>query len=566
MATTGKEPIGSMGTDTPLAVLSDRAPNLSAYFHQLFAQVTNPPIDPIREALVMSLETTMGPDGNTFDETPEQCHQLRAARARSIDNADLAKIRAVHEGVFEPITLSMVYPVADGDDGLAAAIARLRRAAELAIDDGNNLLILSDRGVDAAHVAIPALLALSAVQQHLVREGTRMQAGLVVETADVARGPRFRAADRLRRRGGQPVPRARSGPRAGRAGPGPRTAGGRDRAIPPRDRGGPAQGHVEDGHLDGAELPRRADLRSGRARPARWSSATSPARRRGSAASGSPSWAARRSTATSAGSGPRRWPIATELPVGGQYQWRRRGEPHKWNPATIGTLQAAVREHDAARFAEYERLCDDEDAALVTLRGLLELSPDPSRAPVPLDEVEPASELVKRFVTGAMSFGSISAEAHETLAIAMNRIGARSNSGEGGEEPHRYEPDENGDLRRSAIKQVASGRFGVTAHYLVNADDLQIKIAQGAKPGEGGQLPGAQGRRADRPRAVLDPGRDADLAAAAPRHLLDRGPRAADLRSVRGQPGRADQRQAGQRGRHRRDRRRGRQGAAPARS
>ncbi|HLL24451.1 MAG TPA: glutamate synthase central domain-containing protein, partial [Kofleriaceae bacterium] len=184
MATIGKEPVGSMGTDTPLAVLSDRAPNLSAYFHQLFAQVTNPPIDPIREALVMSLETTMGPDGNTFDETPEQCHQLRL-RGPVIDNTDLAKIRATREGVFEPITLSLVYPVADGAEGLAAAIARLRRAAELAIDDGHNVLILSDRGVDAAHVAIPSLLALSAVQQHLVREGTRMQAGLLVEAADV---------------------------------------------------------------------------------------------------------------------------------------------------------------------------------------------------------------------------------------------------------------------------------------------------------------------------------------------------------------------------------------------
>ena len=179
--------------------------------------------------------------------------------------------------------------------------------------------------------------------------------------------------------------------------------------------------------------------------------------------------------------------IADDLPVGGQYQWRRRGEPHKWNPATIGTLQAAVRGNDAERYAEYERLCDDEDASLITLRGMFEMVP---RTPVPLDEVEPASEIVKRFVTGAMSFGSISAEAHETLAIAMNRIGAKSNSGEGGEESHRYELDENGDSRRSAIKQVASGRFGVTTHYLVNADDLQIKVAQGAKPGEGGQLPG----------------------------------------------------------------------------
>ncbi|MGE3544184.1 MAG: glutamate synthase large subunit, partial [Kofleriaceae bacterium] len=485
MARDGKEPIGSMGTDTPLAVLSERAPPLSAYFHQLFAQVTNPAIDPIREALVMSLETTMGPDGNTFDETPEQCHQLRL-RGPVIDSHDLAKIRDVHEGVFEPITLSMLYPVADGEAGLATAIARLRRAAEIAIDDGHNLLILSDRGVDAEHCAIPALLGLSAVQQHLVREGTRMNAGLVVETADVrdvhdvalligygaaAVNP-YLALDVVR----DLVARGRV------AGP-PEAAIAR--YLHAIDEGlmkvmskmgistiqsyrgaqifeavGLDAGMIER-HFTGtpsriggiglAELGREALVRHGRGY--------------GSAAAA----------------------IADDLPVGGLYQWRRRGEPHKWNPATIATLQAAVRERDRTKFAEYQRLCDEEDASLVTLRGMFEIV---EAAPIPLDEVEPVSAIVQRFVTGAMSFGSISAEAHETLAIAMNRLGAKSNSGEGGEEPHRFEPDENGDLRRSAIKQIASGRFGVTTHYLVNAEDLQIKIAQGAKPGEGGQLPG----------------------------------------------------------------------------
>jgi glutamate synthase (NADPH/NADH) large chain len=485
MAIAGKEPVGSMGSDTPLAVLSDQAPNLSAYFHQLFAQVTNPPVDPIREALVMSLETTMGPDGNTFDETPEQCHQLRL-RGPTIDNVDLAKIRSVHEGVFEPITLSMVYPVADGDDGLAAAIARLRRAAELAIDDGHNVLILSDRGVDAAHVAIPAVLALSAVQQHLVREGTRMQAGLIVETADIrevhdvalligfgaaAVNP-YLALDIV----GDLVEQGRV--------PGPRSAAVA-RFLHAMDEGllkvmskmgiSTVQSYrgaqlFEAVGLDGAMVERHFTSTPSRIGGVGLTELGREALMRHDRGFGAAAQA-----------------IAEDLPVGGQYQWRRRGEPHKWNPATIGTLQAAVRMNDAARFAEYERLCDDEDAAFVTLRGMFELV---ERTPVPIEEVEPASTIVKRFVTGAMSFGSISAEAHETLAIAMNRIGARSNSGEGGEEPHRFELDENGDSRRSAIKQIASGRFGVTTHYLVNADDLQIKVAQGAKPGEGGQLPG----------------------------------------------------------------------------
>ncbi|MBS1118243.1 MAG: Glutamate synthase (ferredoxin) [Deltaproteobacteria bacterium] len=485
MARDGKEPTGSMGTDTPLAVLSEHAPNLSAYFHQLFAQVTNPPIDPIREALVMSLETTMGPDGNTFDETPEQCHQLRL-RGPVMDNADLAKIRAVREGVFEPITLSIVFPVADGVDGLAAAIARLRRAAEIAIDDGYNLLILSDRGVDAAHVAIPSVLALSAVQQHLVREGTRMQAGLVVETAEArevhdvalligygaaAVNP-YLALDTVRDLVAQDrVP----GPEAAAIG----------RYVHALEEGlckvMSKMGISTVQSYRGAQIFEAVGLdpvlveRHFTGTPSRIGGV------------GLDELAAEALVRHDRGFGVAAAVHGEELPVGGQYAWRRRGEPHKWNPATIATLQAAIRLRDRERFAEFERLCDDEDHALVTLRGLLEIT---ETTPIPVSEVEPVEAIVRRFVTGAMSFGSISAEAHETLAIAMNRMGAKSNSGEGGEEPHRFERDENGDLRRSAIKQIASGRFGVTAHYLVNADDLQIKIAQGAKPGEGGQLPG----------------------------------------------------------------------------
>ncbi|CAN5913566.1 glutamate synthase large subunit [soil metagenome] len=485
MAVTGKEPVGSMGTDTPLAILSDHAPPLSSYFHQLFAQVTNPAIDPIRESLVMSIETTMGPDGNTFDETPEQCHQLRL-RGPTIDNADLAKIRGIREGVFEPITLPLLYPVADGVDGLAAAIARLRRAAELAIDEGHNVLILSDRGVDATHVAIPAVLALSAVQQHLVREGTRMQAGLLLETADcrevhdVALLISFGAAavnpylaldmvHELVAQGRVPGPPAAAVARYLHA-----MDEGLMKVMSKMGistvqsyRGGQL---FEAVGLDGAMVERHFT--------------GTPSRIGGV---GLPELGMEALARHDRGFGPGADVIADDLPVGGLYQWRRRGEPHKWNPATVATLQAAVRTADRAKFSEFEQLCDDEESGHVTLRSLLELVP---QTPIPVEEVEPVSEIVKRFVTGAMSFGSISAEAHETLAIAMNRIGGRSNSGEGGEEPHRYERDENGDSRRSAIKQVASGRFGVTTHYLVNADDLQIKVAQGAKPGEGGQLPG----------------------------------------------------------------------------
>jgi len=487
MAEKGAEPTGSMGTDTPLAVLSTRAPTLFNYFHQLFAQVTNPAIDPIRESMVMSIETSVGPDGNTFDETPEQCHRI-VMDGPVLFNEKLAKLASIHEGVFEPIKLSTLYPIDDGPRGLRAAINRLKLQASEAIDDGHNVLILSDRGVDAKHAPIPALLALSAVHHHLVDEGTRMQTGLVIETGEArevhdfalligygaaAVNPyvAFDTIAELVERGLVPGPAHEAEERYRQAihkgllkimskmgistiesyrGAQIFEAVGLNRElIEEYFTGTPSR--IEGIGLEelGREVLERHDRAFGRQ------------------ASEIVDW----------------------LPVGGQYQWRRRGELHKWNPATIAKLQAAARSNDRALFKEYQQLVDEEDNALVTLRGMLELDARSSE-PVPLDEVEPATEIAKRFCTGAMSFGSISAEAHETLAIAMNRIGGRSNSGEGGEEIHRFTPDENGDLRRSAIKQVASGRFGVTTHYLVNADDLQIKVAQGAKPGEGGQLPG----------------------------------------------------------------------------
>ncbi len=487
MADTGKEPIGSMGTDTPLAVLSDRAPTLFNYFHQLFAQVTNPPIDPIRESLVMSLRTAIGPTGNTFDETPEQCHRLIIPDP-ILTNADLEKVRSVHEGVFEPTTLSMLYEADGGPDALERAVEALCKAAADAVDEGFNVLVLSDRGVDQKRVAVPALLAVSAVHQHLVREGIRMQAGLVVETGEarevhdfavligfgaaavnpylaldtvralvddgVIRGP-VEAAERryidavgagllkIMSKMGISTLQSYRGAQIFEA-------VGLDRALVDQYFTG-APTRIEGIGLRelGREVLERHERAYGRAAQL----------------------------------------DDNDLPVGGHYQWRRRGERHKWNPATIAKLQAATKANDAELFAEYARLASEEQDELSTLRGLLALVPADG-GPVPLDEVEPASEIVKRFATGAMSFGSLSPEAHETLAVAMNRIGGKSNSGEGGEESHRYQPDERGNLRRSAIKQIASGRFGVTTEYLVNADELQIKMAQGAKPGEGGQLPG----------------------------------------------------------------------------
>src|SRR5262249_17298721 len=393
--------------------------------------------DPIRESLVMTLETNMGPDGNTFDETPEQCHQLRL-RGPIIDNRDVAKIRTIREGVFEPATLSTLYPVTDGPSGLSAAIDRLCRAAVQAIDDGHNVLILSDRGVDAKRVAIPALLALSAVQQHLVREGIRMQAGLVVETAEAREVHDFALLIGYGAAAVNPYLALDCVQSLAEQG---RVQGAPELAIAKYIKA------IEDGLLKIMSKMGISTVQSYRGAQifeavgldheliARHFTGT-PSRIEGVGLGELGREALERHDR---GFGRAAAVIDDELPVGGQYAWRRRGELHKWNPATIAALQSAVRNNDAARFAEYERLCDVEDDALVTLRGLLDIQISPDNA-VPLDEVEAASSIVKRFVTGAMSFGSISAEAHETLAIAMNRIGGRSKSGEGREGPHPFAP------------------------------------------------------------------------------------------------------------------------------
>ncbi|MCE9670164.1 glutamate synthase large subunit [Myxococcus stipitatus] len=488
MAETGKEPVGSMGTDTPLAVLSDQAPSLFSYFHQLFAQVTNPPIDPLRESLVMTLATALGPESNTFEETPEQCHRL-SLPGPILTNGQLARLSTIQgEGLFETHRLSLLYPLDGGEGALEAAVEKLCTAAVEAVDAGASILLLSDRGVDAAHAAIPALLAMSAVHQRLVRDGIRMYAGLLLETAEAREVHHFACLFSY-----------------GAAAVNPYLALDTVRALSDGGELGvdaeKAQEHfihaVEEGLLKvmskmgistlqsyrGAQLFEAVGLQRGLVE--RHFTGTS-SRVEGV---GLPELGREVSERHARGFGAAADTEAGQLPIGGQYRWRRQGERHKWNPATIAKLQDAVRANDPVRFAEYSRLADDETREHCNLRGLMEVATEGCR-PVPLEEVESARSLARRFVTGAMSFGSISAEAHETLAIAMNRLGGRSNSGEGGEESRRYQPDEHGDLRRSAIKQVASARFGVTTEYLVNADELQIKVAQGAKPGEGGQLPG----------------------------------------------------------------------------
>ena len=474
MVETGKEPTGSMGNDAPLAVLSDRSPSLFDYFHQLFAQVTNPPIDPLRESLVMSLATSIGPDGNTFEETPEQCHRL-SLPGPILDNEHVARLKAMRElGVFEPRVLPITYSGA-----LSEAVAKLCDDAVAAVEDGADVLILSDRGVDTRRFPIPALLAVSAVHQRLVKDGIRRHTGLLIETAEAREVHHFALLIGFGAAAVNPWLAIDSIPLAERK-------AGAKKFIKAIDEGllkvMSKMGISTVQSYRGAQIFEAVGLE--RALIERYFTGT-PSRIEGVGLEELGSEVRDRHQ--------RGFSVASdELAVpftGGVYQWRKRGERHQWNPETIAKLQAATRANDPQLFADYERLADEEDQDPALIRGLLEI--DSSRAkPVALDQVEPASEIVKRFVTGAMSFGSISAEAHELLAVAMNRIGARSNSGEGGEEARRYVKDLNGDSRRSAIKQVASARFGVTTEYLVQADELQIKVAQGAKPGEGGQLPG----------------------------------------------------------------------------
>ncbi|MEM7152221.1 MAG: glutamate synthase large subunit [Myxococcota bacterium] len=488
MSRNGKEPTGSMGTDTPLAVLSDRAPLLFNYFKQLFAQVTNPPIDPIRESLVMSVETCIGRGANTFDETPEQCHGIKIP-SPVMTAPDLAIIKAIYEGVFETATLSILYDANGGPDALSEAVDKLCAAAGEAIDEGFNILVLSDRGVDADRAAIPSLLAVSAVHHHLVREGIRLRTGLVVETAEAREVHHFALLLGYGAAAVNPYLALATVRHMAMADGGSKEDG--DAAvrnyIAAVDKGllkiMSKMGISTLGSYTGAQIfealgvSRELTERHFTGTPSRIGGVG--LRELGDEV------LARHARAY----GPDAH-YTDPLPIGGVYQWRRRGEQHAWNPGTIAKLQASVRQNDAELFAEFSRLANDETRRHMTIRGLLDFDTAANGAPIDLDEVEAAEEIVKRFCTGAMSFGSISAPAHESLAIAMNRLGGRSNSGEGGEEQRRFKPQANGDSRNSAIKQVASGRFGVHIEYLRSANELQIKVAQGAKPGEGGQLPG----------------------------------------------------------------------------
>ena len=483
------EPTGSMGNDFALAVLSDRGPLLYSYFKQLFAQVTNPPIDPIREELVMSLSTKVGPEGGLLAETAEHAHQL-VIRQPILSTGELEKLRQINHHVFRANTLDATWPVEEGAAGLDRALRRLCSEASSCIEVGDNILILSDRGAGPDRAPIPALLAVAAVHHHLVREGTRLRCGLVVESGEPREVHHLCCLLGYGASAINPYLALET------------LTDMHDRGLlPATESAAEAEAHFVKAagkgilktiskmgistvrSYSGAQIFEAVGLEPELIDRC-FSGTTSRIGGIGLDVLAIETLARHR----------RAYPPvpraddAEILPVGGVHAWRRDGEHHQWNPDTIATVQHAVSHGGEEAYAQFTRMVNDESKRRATLRGLLKLKPPAD--PIPLEEVEPAKEIVKRFATGAMSLGSLSTEAHETLAVAMNRIGGKSNTGEGGEDPRRYTPDPNGDSRRSAIKQVASGRFGVTAEYLVNADELQIKMAQGAKPGEGGQLPG----------------------------------------------------------------------------
>ena len=493
MAKNGAEPLGSMGTDTPIAALSDKSRLLFDYFAQLFAQVTNPPLDAIREELVTSLGGSIGPEHNLLDPGPSSCRQI-SLQFPVIDNDELAKIINVNADGDQPgfacHVVRGLFPIAGGGKSLVARIEAIRKEVSKAIEEGARIIVLSDRDGDAENAPIPSLLLTSAVHHHLIREKTRTKVGLVIESGEVrevhhvalligfgaaAVNPylAMESAEDLVRQGvitgitpekavrnlikslGKGVLKVMSkmgvSTIASYTGAQIFEAIGLSKAIVDEYFVGVTS------RLGGVDIEIIAQETIKRHHIAYPPGGEIPG--------------------------------AKKLQIGGEYQWRREGEPHLFDPETVFTLQHATRAKRYDVFKRYTSKVDDQSRRLMTLRGLFNFK-EGVRKPISIDEVEPISEILKRFATGAMSYGSISQEAHETLAIAMNRIGGKSNTGEGGEDPARNTPDSNGDSRRSAIKQVASGRFGVTSEYLVNADDIQIKMAQGAKPGVGGQLPG----------------------------------------------------------------------------
>ncbi|QZD91441.1 glutamate synthase large subunit [Qipengyuania xiapuensis] len=488
MAAKGEDPIGSMGTDTPIAVLSEKSRLLYDYFKQNFAQVTNPPIDPIREELVMSLLSMIGPRPNLLGRDGGT-HKRLEVKQPILTNDDLAKIRSVEvalDGAFRTATIDITWDASTGADGLAMALKEMCWAATEAVLGDANILILSDRAQGPERIAMPALLATAAVHHQLVRQGLRMQTGLVIETGEAREVHHFCALAGYGAEGINPYLAFET------------IEALRAKKLPDLDPGEVQANFVKGvgkGILKvmskmgistyqsycGAQIFDAVGLSSEFVDTYFTGTATTiegiglkevareTVKRHAQAFGDSPLYKGM-------------------LDVGGIYQYRIRGEDHAWTPQNIANLQHAVRGNDIKNYDEFARSVNEQSERLLTIRGLMELKK--AERPLELSEVEPAAEIVKRFSTGAMSFGSISHEAHSTLAIAMNRIGGRSNTGEGGEEPERFRPLDNGDSMRSRIKQVASGRFGVTTEYLVNSDDIQIKMAQGAKPGEGGQLPG----------------------------------------------------------------------------
>jgi glutamate synthase (NADPH) large chain len=487
MAASGEEPVGSMGTDTPLACLSDKPQSLFHYFKQLFAQVTNPPIDPIREEMVMSLISYIGSERNILDEAAENCHMLKLEHPL-LTNRELEKLRRVSNRDLLATTLPALFVASEGEAGLKRALDELCRRASQAVRAGYSLLILSDRGVDKEYAPIPALLALAAVHNLLVREQTRTQVALISESGEPREVMHFALLSGYGASAINPYLALESVEELawrGDLGEGVTGQMAVARFMKAIKKGllktFSKMGISTLQSYQGAQVFEAIGLNK-QLVEAYFAGTTSRLEGVGlnvlaREAQMKHEFAFRPLT-----------DFETELAVGGNYHQRVNGEYHLLNPATISKLQQAVRQESFQTFQEYTELIDRQSSQLCTLRGLMKLKNGDK--PVPIDEVEPAKEIVKRFTTGAMSFGSISKEAHETLAIAMNRIGGKSNTGEGGEDEERFKRDPNGDLRRSAVKQVASARFGVTANYLVNADELQIKMAQGAKPGEGGQLPG----------------------------------------------------------------------------
>jgi glutamate synthase domain-containing protein 2/glutamate synthase domain-containing protein 1/glutamate synthase domain-containing protein 3 len=485
MGRDGVEAVGSMGNDAPLAVLSDKPQLLYNYFKQLFAQVTNPPIDCIREEIVTSTETTIGAERNLLEPEPESCRMIEL-KTPILTNEELAKLKHLNLPGFKSVTLPILFQAAAGESGLETAVQELYAKADQAIDEGINILILSDRGINKDLAPIPALLAVSGLHHHLIREGTRTRVGLVLESGEPREVHHFSLL-----------------------------IGYGCGAINPYLAFEALDDMIREGLLTGVDHETacknfvKAAVKGVVKVISKMGISTIQSYRGAQifeAVGLHQSVIDKFFTWTSSrieGIGldviaqevlmrhqrafPDRQVNGNTLDVGGHYQWRQGGEFHMFNPETVHKLQLACRLGSYEKFKEYSAQANDRARTAATLRALLEFKPG---RPVPLEEVEPIESIMRRFKSGAMSYGSISKEAHETLAIAMNRIGGRSNTGEGGEDPARYVPDENGDSRNSAIKQVASGRFGVTSNYLVNARELQIKMAQGAKPGEGGQLPG----------------------------------------------------------------------------